>query len=333
MRESKKHPSLGLNLFSAFLGLSLGLFLLRGYCTEIDSSGIAPPALTQATTCSYYFADTYNNAQSSTPPTFAQQSVNIGNAQQASPLQLAFGTTSAYSATPAVPCAGTYEIFFSVELVSNSGLNCRDGQQTIGIWATSSDAGTPNVYGCPLQYCNTGNGTCSGTYSGSYQSPYVCKTFSQWVQCAWGNNGWTSFLYNTAYPPIRAYPLFMYTPYWIPDVSLSVYTGSWFGSQYMIPYNGLNFCQLGSRHGFYCGIMYGYASAIPLQTAYCSRKTFYFKNVVTLGKGAVVYAPALVGLPSFEPYPAGTPSTTSSNTACGFSVVGGKFTVTLLHSP
>jgi len=320
------------------------LVLLGFFCNicfaagQASSTTISPPPVTQPTTCVYNFQDTYYSTDSGTnPPTAPYQLVsysnpvnepgfygptvqlqfnNYNNAYTPSQYTVGYGSPTQY--TPNVPCTGHYEVSFTVELRNNSGVNCNSGLNSMSIWSTTTDPASPNAYGCPVGYVD-GSGHVTSSYTPGQSTPnQACATFSQWVQCAWTNN----YSYNKFGPPyiagtylyygVHVFPMYMYEPYW---AAFNQYDGKNLSSQYpgQCPYG----CG-GWTSDFMNGMSY--------QTAFCTSKPYYFKNVVYLHAGAQISAPAMVSQMVLNPWNVST----GGYAQCSFSVIGGKFKVVYL---
>jgi hypothetical protein len=301
--------------------------------TEFDSSKLAPPTLVIVPACAYSYVDTYSGTIPGTnPPSVPSQSYNLqyGGSDEmgdwGAPLSLQFnnygGTPSPSSTTPAVPCAGYYEVAFSIELRNNAGQGCSKGQETLSVAVTSTDPTVPNVYNCPITYgnfcCAFGYGSCcsyTSTPNSGTSSITSCGNNSEWVQCMWDSNYNGSMASDIGnYYAVSGYAIFAYTPWW-PYIS---------GNNFTQVYSGQ--CNGG---GCYTGPYYQGMVDTP-HTAYCTQKPFYYHTVVYLHQGAQLSAPTVWALiPNVIYYMSWNPG---ADTACGMSVTGGTFTVNYLHS-
>ncbi len=295
----------------------------------VQDSVLTPPTLIQPPTCSFNFEDNYFGADSAINLPTAPYETYSGNnfpGYFGQVVQLMFNNynnttrseyTQGYSSptpyTPNVPCDGHYEVSFSIELRNNSGTACNYGENSMSIWSTTTDPASPNAYGCPVSYLDS-QGHARGNPTPFTVSVHACATFSQWVQCAWTNNfssSQESTFNQFEYYGVQAFPIFMYTANW-PYVANSPIQ-----SQYpsMCPGSLPNSCS-GAPGQF----------LNSYQTAFCSSKTFNFKNVVYLHAGAQILAPVMASQQAYTPWSFDT----GGYAECSFSVVGGKFKVVYL---
>jgi hypothetical protein len=334
IKKSKTYFRLGWILaFNLLLASAQEMSFAAGV-REQDSVLTPTPVGKGVVSCTYNFSDTYYGTSPGTsPPTVPFVTwPNNGYPGWFGPImQLKFNnfgsTPSPTTSTPAVPCTGKYEVAFSVELRNNSGPGCNNGENSVSIWVTGLDptasgvpAGNPpqgnppgnvNVYGCPIAYVDTLNRPQTSGNPNYTMRVNVCNTFSQWVQCAWTNNvDWGKQGGNFLYYGVVAFPIYMYTPSW---------TYNYYGNQ-----NRLYKDMCGSNNYSPCWLPYGVRGSY--QTAFCSLKPFYFKTIVTLKKGTIIYAPALATQIVLTPYQ----FSTGGYAACSTSVTGGKFSVTYI---
>jgi hypothetical protein len=318
-----------ISIFLSLIALSNNSLAAGADATHLLSK---PKTVTPSSTqCSYHFSDTYYNAQSQTPPTAASRGADWNGNFFGAPIALQFGTTTPLTGTTPLACNGYYQVFFSVVLRNDTGLNAHDGMMSVAINVSSNDSSNLDVYGtAPRFYKNSnGSGGYASSYGGGFIMPYAGAVFNTWSQGTWGTNYFTGSMWSCCGGySIKSYPFFMYTGSWsVSGGTPYIYWGS-VPFQPKYPYG--NFCYGYDRqwsNGGYCTVMNSYANVKPIQTPYNTQKTFYFKTIVYLHKGTVISPPVLRGVMTQTPYQAGL----NNYVISGMSVVGGNFTVNYLH--
>jgi hypothetical protein len=140
------------------LGSALFLANNNGFADAVTvSSGVRPPSITpgsQSTGCTYYATDTYANTENVSPIPSYPLTDGSNN------LTLAWATGATSPLNTPVPCDGTYQIFFSLQVQSAGSATA------VSIFPCVKTTDDVTVYGsCPAASSSmsfTHNPVCNG---------------------------------------------------------------------------------------------------------------------------------------------------------------------------
>jgi hypothetical protein len=334
------------NFWLYLFQLSLSFFICLSHATagtRPDGSSttlnpfVLPTSASTSSSCAYFFSDTYASTISSNPPTTTTNlntDVTSGYPYFGAPLPLSFNAIGNVL-TPIINCDGYYLINFTLEIKNNLGMTCNWGLISGFVYVGTTDPKVADAFGCPVTYYNIASGNLPpplvpGETFGFSGCPSA--SFSQYVQCTWTSSTATSIQPPVNYAARSGHygPVFLYTPYFS-------YAYGNTTPYAQTPYVGMGWSNVTQSTTNPVNNLPG--KLLPYNSTYCALKTIPFQTVVYLHANAQIMAPIIYPQAVATPYycygctASGSAYTQFSQIQlCGYSIVGGHFTLTYLHA-